>query len=95
MVKRKAVGFLMSELGLSERRSCRIVGLTRSVQQYRPKPRDDEAVVERMKVLASEKRAYEKPSEKRIRKEAEAVPCRRELERKRALRDAGVVKARR
>ena len=46
MVKRKAVGFLMSELGLSERRSCRIVGLTRSVQQYRPRPRDDAVVID-------------------------------------------------
>ncbi len=58
MVKRKAVGFLMSEMGLSERRSCRIVGLTRSVQQYRPKPRDDVAVINRMKILASEHRRY-------------------------------------
>jgi putative transposase len=58
MVKRKAVGFLMSEFGLSERRSCCIVGLTRSVQQYRPRPRDDEAVIDRMKILASENRRY-------------------------------------
>jgi len=41
------------------------------------------------------KRAYEKPSEKRIRKKAEAVRRRRKLERKRALREEGVVKARR
>ncbi len=39
MVKRKAVGFLVSELALSERRSCRIVGLTQLAQHYRPKPR--------------------------------------------------------
>lgn len=58
MAKRKAVGFLMTELGLSERRSCRIVGLARSVQQYRPVPRDDAAVLERMRVLASENRRY-------------------------------------
>lgn len=58
MVKRKAVGFLMSELGLSERRSCRIVGLTRSVQQYRSRPRDDAVVIDRMKILASENRRY-------------------------------------
>ncbi len=32
------MGFLMNELGLSERRSCRIVGLSRSVQQYCPAP---------------------------------------------------------
>ncbi len=35
------------------------------------------------------KRAYEKPSEKRIRKKAEAIRRRRKLERKRALRENG------
>lgn len=35
------------------------------------------------------KRAYEKPSEKRTRKAAEAVRRRRKLERKKALRDNG------
>jgi putative transposase len=58
MAKRKAVGFLVTELGLSERRSCRLVGLARSVQQYRPVPKDDAAVVARMKDLASEYRRY-------------------------------------
>ncbi|MEO0624968.1 MAG: hypothetical protein AAF183_22640 [Pseudomonadota bacterium] len=57
MAKRRAVGFLMDELGLRERRSCRIVGLSRSVQQYQPVVRDD-AVLERMRVLASENRRY-------------------------------------
>lgn len=33
------------------------------------------------------KRAYEKPSEKRIRKKAEAIRRRRKLERKKALRE--------
>jgi len=41
------------------------------------------------------KRAYEKPSEKRIRKLAEAVRRRRKLERKQALREAGVLPRRR
>lgn len=58
MAKRKAVGFLMDELRLSERRSCRIVDLARSVQQYRPIERNDGAVVERLKALASENRRY-------------------------------------
>lgn len=58
MAKRKAVGFLMTELGLSERRSCRLVGLARSVQQYRPAPKDDAAIVARMKDLASAYRRY-------------------------------------
>ena len=58
MAKRKAVGFLMDERGLSERRSCRIVGLARSVQQYRPKEGSDEAVIDRLRTLASENRRY-------------------------------------
>ena len=36
------------------------------------------------------KRAYEKPSEKRIRKKAEAVRRRRKLIRKQALRELGI-----
>ncbi|MDJ0820302.1 MAG: IS3 family transposase [Paracoccaceae bacterium] len=58
MAKRKAVGYLISEMGLSERRACRIVGLARSVQQYRPLPKDDAAAIKRMKELASENRRY-------------------------------------
>ncbi len=41
------------------------------------------------------KRAFEKPSEKRIRKKAEAVRRRRKLLRKQALRENGVVAKRR
>ena len=52
------MGFLMQERGLSERRSCRIVELSRSVQQYRPVPKNDAAVVARLKELASENRRY-------------------------------------
>jgi small subunit ribosomal protein S21 len=37
------------------------------------------------------KRAYEKPSEKRIRKRAEAIRRRRKLERKQALRESGAL----
>jgi putative transposase len=48
-------------MGLSERRSCRIVGLARSVRQYRPVDRDDTAVLERMRALASENRRYGYP----------------------------------
>lgn len=52
------MGHLITTLCLSERRSSRIVRFSRSVQQYRPKPRTDEAVIERMKALASENRRY-------------------------------------
>ena len=58
MAKRKAVGFLTDELGLSERRSCRIVGLARSVQQYRPIEGRDTATIARLKELAAEYRRY-------------------------------------
>ena len=58
MAKRRAVGFLMSELGLGERRSCRIVGLSRSMAQYRAVARDDGAAIARLRVLASEHRRY-------------------------------------
>ena len=58
MAKRKAVGFLVSTMGLSERKACRIVGLSRSVQQNRPMHKDDEAAIKRMKEQASENRRY-------------------------------------
>jgi putative transposase len=45
-------------MGLSEQRSCRIVGLARSVRQHRPAPRDDVKLVDRLRVLASENRRY-------------------------------------
>jgi putative transposase len=48
--KRRAVGYLMTELGLSERRGCRIVGLSR----YLPTPKNDDTVVVRLEELASE-----------------------------------------
>jgi len=56
VAKRKAVGFLISEMGFSERRACRMVGLARSVQQYRPVSKDDATEVKRLKELASENR---------------------------------------
>jgi hypothetical protein len=42
----------------AERRSCRIAGLSRSARQHQPAPRNDEAVVGRLKELASENRRY-------------------------------------
>lgn len=56
MAKLKAVGFLISEVSLSERRACRMVGLSPSVQQYQPLPKDNEAAIKRMKELGSENR---------------------------------------
>lgn len=58
MAKRRAVGFLMDEMGLSERCACRVAGLSRSVWQYRLEGGDDGSVLERLRVLASENRRY-------------------------------------
>lgn len=58
MAKREAVGFLTSEMRLSERRSCRVVGLARSVRQYRLVPHDDTELIARLRVLASQNRRY-------------------------------------
>ena len=52
------MGFLMTKMGLSERRACRLAGLARSVNQYRLSGRDDGPVLERLRTLASENRRY-------------------------------------
>lgn len=57
-VAKRTVGILVTKLGFSERRACRIVGLARSVQQYRAMQKNDAAVIKRMKALASENRRY-------------------------------------
>jgi len=49
---------LIGEFRLSERRACRIVGLARSVQPYRPLPKDEQPAIDRVKELASENRRY-------------------------------------
>jgi len=61
MAKRAAVGFLVSEMRLSERRSCRLVGLARSVRQYRAAPNDEAYLLARLRVLAAEHRRYGYP----------------------------------
>ena len=50
--------FFVDTLCLSGRRSCRIVGLSRSVQEHTPAPKDDAAVAGPMKELASENRRH-------------------------------------
>lgn len=52
------MGFLTEDMGLSERRACRIVGLSRSVARYCPKSSEDEALRGRLKELAAENRRY-------------------------------------
>jgi putative transposase len=45
-------GFLVERFGLSHRRSCGLVGLWRATFQYRPKPRDEAGLIQRLKELA-------------------------------------------
>jgi putative transposase len=52
------MSFLMGDLGLSGHWSCRVVGLSRSVEQYPPIERDDGVVVARLRTFASENRRY-------------------------------------
>lgn len=42
----------IAEHGISRSRACRIVGLSRSVHSYRPRPRDDSAIVEELDRLS-------------------------------------------
>jgi len=44
--------------GLSERRACRLVGVSRSTARYRPHPRDDAPLAERLRKLARRKKRY-------------------------------------
>ena len=50
-----AVGYLCSELGTSERRACRLVGMHRSSYRYETTRSDDPALVERMREAAAER----------------------------------------
>ncbi|MEM8575973.1 MAG: hypothetical protein AAGF48_15280 [Pseudomonadota bacterium] len=41
---RQVVVHTRQKLGISERRTCRVVGVARSTLQYRPNPKDDDAL---------------------------------------------------
>ena len=49
------VSYARAEHGLSERRSCRLVGASRSVIRYQRKKRDDSAIIELLQRLADSK----------------------------------------
>ncbi len=55
--RRVAAQFLI-EQGLSQRRSCALVRLSRSVLRYQPQPQDDEAVIERLRAIARANKRY-------------------------------------
>ncbi len=52
--KKPIVARLVEHFQLSERAACRLVGLSRTGYRYRAKPQEDEALRQRMKVLAAE-----------------------------------------
>ena len=50
--RRAAVGLLQQRFGVSERRACRVVGISRSCARYRARSRPDEpALRQRLRVL--------------------------------------------
>ncbi|GAA3698902.1 hypothetical protein GCM10022268_06540 [Sphingomonas cynarae] len=49
---------LMADHGFSERRACRLIGVNRSAWQYEPLRGKDEAVRERMREIANERRRF-------------------------------------
>jgi putative transposase len=57
--RRRCVGHVKKQLGMSERRACAVVGQPRSTQRYQPREADDEkALVRRMKELSAEHPRY-------------------------------------
>jgi putative transposase len=55
--RREAVQFFMTH-GLSERRSCQLAHLSRSCWHYQPQPRDDEAVIQRLRAIAAKNKRF-------------------------------------
>jgi putative transposase len=65
-----AVEKLMADHGFSERRACRLIVVNRSAWQYEPLRGKDDAVRERMRAIANERRRF---GYRRL-----AIPLRRE-----------------
>ena len=57
-VKREAVAHLKAQLGLSERRACRISGADRKMVRYQPRRPADTALRGRLRDLANERRRF-------------------------------------
>ena len=60
-MRRKAVGRLRVKWKMSERRACRLAGISRSVKRYRHKGRNDKELRKRMQELAQEHPRYGHP----------------------------------
>ena len=57
-VRREAVAHAREQFGLSERRACSIIGISRRVMRYRSRRPDDSAIRVRLRELASERRRF-------------------------------------
>jgi putative transposase len=57
-VKREAVAHLRSAFEMSERRACRVTGCVRMTMRYRLRRPDDQALRERLRALAHERRRF-------------------------------------
>ena len=56
--KREAVAHAQAEFGLSERRACGVIGVSRRVNSYTSQLADDGALRSRLRDLASERRRF-------------------------------------
>ena len=56
--RRSAVAHARGQFGLSERRACSIIGISRRVLRYRSVRPDDEAIRVRMRELAAQRRRF-------------------------------------
>lgn len=61
MAQREAAGLLQQHLGLSKRRSCRVLSVSRSLLQYAPRPDRNAALRARLKELAEARRRFGSP----------------------------------
>jgi len=61
VAQREAAGLLQQQLGVSERRSCRVLGVGRSLLQYVPRPDRNAALRARLKELAETRRRFGSP----------------------------------
>ncbi len=55
---RRAAAIFLQERGLSERRSCVLIGLSRSGLRYQAHPRDDSNLAERLREIALRHKRY-------------------------------------
>ena len=56
--RRETALVAVEELGLTQRRACRLVGISRSVARYRPRLEDPPGLRDRLRALAAERRRY-------------------------------------